>query len=114
MTGQAVLHPWRDIESAASVTARCNFPGREDVPLPVRDTALEVLRRVYELGINHFDTAHFYRAGLANALLRAALEPYPDDVVVVTKVGAEVADVAVIVGTGDGDDPRPDLPCDLF
>jgi aryl-alcohol dehydrogenase-like predicted oxidoreductase len=54
-----------------------------------RDTALAVLRRAVELGVNHIDTAYFYGAGVANELIRAALHPYPEDLVLVSKVGAE-------------------------
>jgi hypothetical protein len=56
---------------------------------PPRRTAISVLRRAAELGVNHIDTAHFYGAGLANELIRAALSPYPDGLVLVSKVGAE-------------------------
>ncbi len=52
------------------------------------EEALAVLRRVVELGINHIDTAQFYGDGVANGLIRAALHPYPDDLVLVSKVGA--------------------------
>jgi aryl-alcohol dehydrogenase-like predicted oxidoreductase len=51
------------------------------------DTAVAILRRVADAGINHIDTAQFY--GQCNALIRAALAPYPGDLVLVTKVGAE-------------------------
>jgi aryl-alcohol dehydrogenase-like predicted oxidoreductase len=54
-----------------------------------RDTALAVLRRAVELGVNHIDTADFYGAGVANELIHAALHPYPEDLVLVSKVGAE-------------------------
>jgi pyridoxine 4-dehydrogenase len=54
-----------------------------------RDTALAVLRRAVELGVNHIDTAQFYGDGVANELIRAALSPYPEDLVLVSKVGAE-------------------------
>lgn len=56
---------------------------------PARDTALAVLRRAVELGVNHIDTSYYYnRDGAAtNELIRAALHPYPDDLVIVTKVG---------------------------
>ncbi|UBU08696.1 oxidoreductase [Nonomuraea gerenzanensis] len=59
---------------------------------PDRDTALAVLRRAVELGVNHIDTSHYYaRDGVAaNELIREALHPYPDDLVIVTKVGALV------------------------
>jgi pyridoxine 4-dehydrogenase len=56
---------------------------------PPRQTAISVLRRAAQLGVNHIDTAHFYGAGLANELIRAALSPYPDGLVLVSKVGAE-------------------------
>jgi aryl-alcohol dehydrogenase-like predicted oxidoreductase len=59
---------------------------------PSRDTALAVLRRAVELGVNHLDTSNYYaRDGVAaNDLIREALYPYPDDLVIVTKVGALV------------------------
>jgi pyridoxine 4-dehydrogenase len=53
-----------------------------------RDQALAVLRRAVELGVNHIDTAQFYGPGVANELIRQALHPYPDDLVLVSKVGA--------------------------
>jgi len=53
-----------------------------------RDIALRVLRRVIDAGVNHIDTAQFYGPDVANELLREALYPYPDDLVIVSKVGA--------------------------
>ncbi len=53
-----------------------------------RGAALAVLRRAVALGVNHFDTAQFYGDGVANELIHAALAPYPADLVLVTKVGA--------------------------
>ncbi|HEY1915092.1 MAG TPA: aldo/keto reductase [Streptosporangiaceae bacterium] len=64
---------------------------------PDRDTAVAVLRRAVELGINHLDTAEFYGDGVANDLIRAALYPYPDDLVLVSKVGAEHDERASLV-----------------
>ncbi|PRY13528.1 aldo/keto reductase [Kineococcus rhizosphaerae] len=55
-----------------------------------RDGALALLRRAFDLGVDHVDTAEFYGDGLANALVRDALRP-GDDVLVATKVGAEPA-----------------------
>jgi pyridoxine 4-dehydrogenase len=54
-----------------------------------RDQAIAVLRRAVELGVNHIDTAAFYFSPLrsANELINSALAPYPDDLVIVTKVG---------------------------
>ncbi len=59
---------------------------------PDRDTALAVLRRAVELGVNHIDTSNYYaRDGVAaNELIKTALYPYPADLVLVTKVGALV------------------------
>jgi len=58
-------------------------------PPPDRDMALAVLRRAVELGVNHIDTAHYYGARVSNELIHAALHPYPEDLVLVSKVGAE-------------------------
>jgi pyridoxine 4-dehydrogenase len=57
---------------------------------PPRDRggALAVLRRSVELGVNHIDTAQYYGPDVANELIREALYPYPDDLVLVSKVGA--------------------------
>lgn len=52
------------------------------------DAAVAVLRRAVELGVNHIDTAQFYGPDVANALIREALHPYPEDLVLVSKVGA--------------------------
>ena len=54
-----------------------------------RGRALSVLRRAVELGVNHIDTAAFYFSRLrsANELVNSALAPYPDDLVITTKVG---------------------------
>ena len=57
----------------------------------VRDPqdGIAVLRRAVELGVNHIDTTSFYRRGhvAANELIRRALAPYPDGLVIATKVG---------------------------
>jgi pyridoxine 4-dehydrogenase len=53
-----------------------------------RGAALAVLRRAVDLGVDHMDTAQFYGPDVANDLIRAALYPYPDDLALVSKVGA--------------------------
>jgi pyridoxine 4-dehydrogenase len=53
-----------------------------------RDEALQVLRAAVAAGVDHIDTAQFYGAGTVNELIREALYPYPDDLAIVTKVGA--------------------------
>jgi pyridoxine 4-dehydrogenase len=64
------------------------------------DNAVAVLRRAIELGINHIDTASFYGPGEVNRRIRTALAPYPDDLIIVSKVGARYT----------GDDPVPLAP----
>ena len=53
-----------------------------------RDGALAVLREAVARGVNHIDTADFYGPHVTNELIREALHPYPDDLVIVTKIGA--------------------------
>ena len=53
-----------------------------------RDAALAVLREAVAAGVNHIDTSDFYGPHVVNELIREALAPYPDDLVIVTKVGA--------------------------
>ena len=50
--------------------------------------ALAVLREAIASGVNHIDTSDFYGPHITNQLIREALAPYPDDLVIVTKVGA--------------------------
>lgn len=53
-----------------------------------RDEAIAVLRTAVELGIRHIDTSDYYGPYVTNELIREALSPYPDDLHIVTKVGA--------------------------
>ncbi|RYZ02576.1 MAG: aldo/keto reductase family oxidoreductase [Comamonadaceae bacterium] len=50
--------------------------------------AVAVLREAVALGVNHIDTSDFYGPHVTNRLIRDALAPYPDDLVIVTKIGA--------------------------
>ena len=52
------------------------------------DGAIALLREVVESGVNHIDTADYYGPHVTNQIIRKALSPYPDDLVIVTKVGA--------------------------
>ena len=52
------------------------------------DAAVAVLREAIALGINHIDTSDFYGPHITNQIIRQALHPYPDNLVIVTKVGA--------------------------
>jgi pyridoxine 4-dehydrogenase len=53
-----------------------------------RECALAVLRRAVDAGVNHIDTAQFYGPDVANELIHEALHPYPEELVLVSKVGA--------------------------
>ncbi|MEU4400884.1 aldo/keto reductase [Micromonospora orduensis] len=99
--------PTDEITAAAASTwtlgdrtvRRMGFGSMRITANPDRDLAIALLRRALELGVNHIDTAAFYvspggtlRVGTgparyATELIRAALAPYPQDLVIVTKVG---------------------------
>jgi len=70
-----------------------------------RDAAIAVLRRAVELGVDHIDTSDYYGPHVTNEIIREALHPYPDDLVIVTKVGAR--------RTPDGDWPEALAPHEL-
>lgn len=59
-----------------------------------RKAALAVLREAVASGVNHIDTSDFYGPHVTNQLIREALHPYPDQLVIVTKVGAVRGDDA--------------------
>jgi aryl-alcohol dehydrogenase-like predicted oxidoreductase len=54
-----------------------------------RAAALAVLREAVAKGVNHIDTSDFYGPHVTNQIIREALHPYPDDLVIVTKVGGK-------------------------
>jgi pyridoxine 4-dehydrogenase len=58
------------------------------------EAALAVLREAVASGVNHIDTSDFYGPHVTNQLIREALHPYPDNLVIVTKVGAVRGDDA--------------------
>src|SRR5579871_1592098 len=53
-----------------------------------RDEAVRVLREAIAAGVNHIDTSDFYGPHVTNQIIKEALHPYPNDLVIVTKVGA--------------------------
>src|SRR5919108_58771 len=73
--------------SAMRVVVQLAGPG---VFGPPKDhgAALAVLREAVASGVNHIDTSDFYGPHVTNRLIREALAPYPDDLVIVTKIGA--------------------------
>jgi len=52
------------------------------------DTAIAVLREAIASGVNHIDTSDYYGPHVTNQIIKQALHPYPDDLVIITKLGA--------------------------
>jgi aryl-alcohol dehydrogenase-like predicted oxidoreductase len=75
----------------ARTVARIGYGAMGLGPDVALDDAVALLRRAVELGVNHIDTAAFFRAGEVNARIKQALAPYADDLVIVSKVGARPA-----------------------
>src|SRR6201996_8418475 len=57
-------------------------------PPPDVDGAVAVLREAVAAGVNHIDTSDYYGPHVTNQISKQALHPYPDDLVIVTKLGA--------------------------
>jgi pyridoxine 4-dehydrogenase len=71
---------------AGRTVARVGF-GVMQLGRQPRDPSLAILRQAVGAGVNHLDTAHFY--GPCNAYSHDALAPYPEDLVLVSKAGAD-------------------------
>jgi len=68
------------------------------------DAALAVLREAVASGVNHIDTSDYYGPHVTNRIIREALHPYPDDLVIVTKLGAVRGDDASWIPAFEPDD----------
>jgi aryl-alcohol dehydrogenase-like predicted oxidoreductase len=62
-------------------------PGVYGLPRDV-DTAIAVLREAVDSGVNHIDTSDYYGPYIVNQIIKQALHPYPEGLVIITKVGA--------------------------
>src|SRR5690349_24168684 len=62
-------------------------PGVYGPPRDV-DAAIAVLREAVDSGVNHIDTSDYYGPHITNQIIKQARHPYPDDLVIATKVGA--------------------------
>ena len=94
MTTQTNLGGVFTFSGASMTTNRMGYgamqlagPGVWGPPRDV-DMALAVLREAVAAGVNHIDTSDFYGPHVTNQIIKQALHPYPDDLVIVTKVGA--------------------------
>ena len=94
MTAQ--IHPGGQGTIGTGTVARVGYGAMQLFEAAPADAAA-VLRRAVDLGVNHIDTASFYGPGEVNRRIRAALAPYPEDLVIVSKVGARYT----------GEDPIP-------
>jgi pyridoxine 4-dehydrogenase len=88
MSETAVLLAGRPVRRMGFGAMQLPGPGVTGPPRD-RDQALAVLRHAVGAGVNHIDTAQFYGPDVANELIREALHPYPADLVLVSKVGAD-------------------------
>ncbi|WP_197380685.1 oxidoreductase [Mycolicibacterium mengxianglii] len=77
------------------------------------DEAIAVLRRAVEAGVDHIDTAQIYGPDVANELIREALHPYPENLAIVSKVGARRDEAGGWVPLEDPADLRTDVENNL-
>lgn len=77
------------------------------------DQAIAVLKRAVELGVDHIDTAQFYGPDVANELIREALHPYPEDLALVSKVGARRNEQGEWLSAQQPDELRADIEANL-
>jgi aryl-alcohol dehydrogenase-like predicted oxidoreductase len=91
------------------------LPMSSDGGVRDREQSIGVLRRAVELGVDHVDTAAFYfHGGLSsNELIHAALAPYPDDLVITTKVGPGRDEAGTFSHTSDKDGLRAQVEQNL-
>ena len=74
------------------MTRKCHVPFWRAVEEVTPSLTLIVLREAVAIGVNHIDTSDFYGPHITNQIIRQALHPYPEDLVIVTKVGARRPD----------------------
>lgn len=85
--------PGRDVKRLGYGAMQLAGPGVFGPPRD-QDAALAVLRAAVDSGVNHIDTSDFYGPHVTNRLIREALSPYPNDLLIVTKIGARRGDDA--------------------
>ncbi|HXA32114.1 MAG TPA: aldo/keto reductase [Acidimicrobiales bacterium] len=88
MSSDTVLLAGRPVHRMGFGAMQLPGPGVFGPPAD-RAEALSILRRAVDAGVDHIDTAQFYGPDVANELIHDALFPYPEDLVLVSKVGAK-------------------------
>jgi pyridoxine 4-dehydrogenase len=71
-----------------------------------REEAIAVVRTAVNSGVNHIDTAEYYGPTVVNELIREALHPYPDDLAIVSKVGARRDNAGAVLSYDEPDELR--------
>jgi len=112
MSNESILLGGRPVHRMGFGAMQLPGPGVFGPPKD-RSVALSVLRRAVNAGINHIDTAQFYGPDVANDLIRQALSPYPDDLVLVSKVGAARNDQGHWLGAQLPEDLRAGVEANL-
>ena len=77
----------REVRRMGYGAMRLSGPGIYGPPNDL-EQAVAVLREAVASGVNHIDTSDYYGPHVTNRIIREALHPYPDDLVIVTKLGA--------------------------
>lgn len=80
--------------SVSAIGLGCMGFSQSYPPFPERKEAIDTIRKAVELGVNFFDTAEAYGPYKNEDLVGEALEPYRDDVIIATKFGWDIPDVA--------------------
>ena len=113
------MHAHDSVDLAGRSVARMGF-GAMQLPGPGvfgppkdKAVALDILRRVVDAGVNHIDTAQYYGPDVANDLIREALHPYPDELVIVSKVGAARDEVGQWLGAQRPEELRAGVEANL-
>jgi pyridoxine 4-dehydrogenase len=112
MSSETVLLAHRPVRRVGFGAMQLPGPGVFGPPKD-RGEALAVIRRAVDAGVNHIDTAQFYGPDVANELLHEALHPYPDDLVLVSKVGAARNDNGEWLGAQRPEDLRAGVEANL-
>jgi aryl-alcohol dehydrogenase-like predicted oxidoreductase len=112
MSNETVLLGGRPVRQMGFGAMQLPGPGVFGPPAD-RTNALAVLRQAIDAGVNHVDTAQYYGPDVANELIHAALFPYPEELVLVSKVGATRDEGGAWVGAQRPEELRAGVEANL-